>query len=115
MSEPDGVYKPLDVGRPGVAALCTRRRIVMAAATAVTVVVVTSCVLLIGGPIPGGVPPASNGVYPLGRVCSVFCEGPLLAAVQNAGIFPDQKTFVDMVRRCVLGTTAWGDQTQHAM
>lgn len=26
----------------------------------------------------------------------VYCDGPLLAAVQDAGLFPDSKTFVDM-------------------
>jgi hypothetical protein len=37
--------------------------------------------------------------------CSVYCSGPLLAAVQLSGIFNDSKTFVDMpmlaVRRLV--------------
>lgn len=30
------------------------------------------------------------------RACTVFCEGPLLHAVQTAGLFPDSKKFVDM-------------------
>ncbi len=30
------------------------------------------------------------------RACTVYCEGPLLEAVQLSGIFNDSKTFVDM-------------------
>jgi len=30
------------------------------------------------------------------EACKVFCEGPLLDAVQKAHIFPDSKHFVDM-------------------
>lgn len=36
---------------------------------------------------------------PLDRACSVFCEGPILHAVQNARLFNDSKTFVDMPLR----------------
>lgn len=31
-----------------------------------------------------------------GSARDVFCDGPLLAAVQDARLFPDCKTFVDM-------------------
>lgn len=30
------------------------------------------------------------------RACSIWCNGPILAAVQEGNIFPDSKTFVDM-------------------
>lgn len=30
------------------------------------------------------------------EACSVYCRGPVLEAVQLAGIFNDSKTFVDM-------------------
>jgi alpha,alpha-trehalase len=36
---------------------------------------------------------------PLNRASKLFCEGPLLAAVQNAGLFHDCKEFVDMPMR----------------
>lgn len=39
-----------------------------------------------------------------GRAWEVYCDGPLLKAVQSAELFPDSKTFVDMpmkqVRAC---------------
>lgn len=28
--------------------------------------------------------------------CTIYCDGPVLKAIQNANIFPDSKTFVDM-------------------
>lgn len=31
--------------------------------------------------------------------CTIFCEGPVLHAIQMSGIFPDSKTFVDMPMR----------------
>lgn len=31
-----------------------------------------------------------------GRAWEVYCDGPLLKAVQAAELFPDSKTFVDM-------------------
>jgi alpha,alpha-trehalase len=34
--------------------------------------------------------------YQVPESCKVFCEGPLLDAVQKAHIFPDSKHFVDM-------------------
>ncbi len=38
---------------------------------------------------------ASNISY-ITSACTVYCEGPLLHAVQLSGIFKDSKTFVDM-------------------
>ncbi len=38
---------------------------------------------------------ASSTAY-ISSACSVFCEGPLLQAIQLSGIYNDSKTFVDM-------------------
>jgi hypothetical protein len=48
---------------------------------------------------------ASLGIFFLGQACAeslycdspIYCEGPLLKTVQLAQLFPDSKTFVDMV------------------
>lgn len=37
-----------------------------------------------------------------GHAWDVYCDGPLLAAMQNAGLFPDSKTFVDMPMKKVM-------------
>lgn len=35
-------------------------------------------------------------MYNISRACTVYCQGPLLQAVQLSGLFNDSKTFVDM-------------------
>jgi len=40
--------------------------------------------------------PAASYVTPYERACKVFCEGPILHAVQTAHLFDDGKAFVDM-------------------
>jgi len=53
-----------------------------------------------GGDIGGGKGPAWQ----------VYCDGPLLKAVQSARLFPDSKTFVDMPMKQarVVALSAWG-------
>jgi len=40
-------------------------------------------------------PGAADREAPDARACKVYCFGPLLGAVQQAGLYPDSKTFVD--------------------
>lgn len=47
------------------------------------------------------------------EACSVYCTGPVLEAVQLAGIFDDGKTFVDMPMlevRCCPGCSCAKEQ-----
>lgn len=73
------------VSRRGRRALCGVASVIGAVAIALTVYFVTR---------PKPPPPASPSPY--ATACTVFCEGPLLAAVQSARLWNDSKTFVDM-------------------
>ena len=52
--------------------------------------------VVVADPAPAPSSPRPDPVEAAAEACTVFCAGPLLEAVQLAGVFNDSKTFVDM-------------------
>jgi hypothetical protein len=51
---------------------------------------------------------APRGTSPYERSCALFCEGPILHAIQMARVFNDSKTFVGEARTSLKGGGRWG-------
>jgi neutral trehalase len=84
-----------DLRAQAAASASRRLRTVLAAAAAVLLALACSSALFVGWTQQqSGVTLAR--VSPAERACELFCEGPVLAAVQSARLYNDSKTFVDM-------------------
>jgi len=95
VGEHDGIADPKPKSKAGRFVRLAVLAVIVAAAVAVAVIALA---VKRDEPAPPPVSPAVKGcTHP------VYCQGPLLEAVQLAQVFPDQKTFVDMP---IIGATS---------